>query len=115
MIQKKQNHSKAKIKTKEIQSKLIDLKQNFKTQLSVLQNDINNAHQTYKLIKDSIIPLKQEIQTNIESYNSYSQITPQDSIKNLNDLISYEMMLLDEINKYFSGYGQSIYFTQGSL
>jgi len=106
---------KAKLKAQEIQSSLLDIKQTFKTKTTMLQNNIDNSKQTYKIIKDTIIPLKEEVQNNIESYNSFSQITPENTIKNLNDVIKYELMLLDEIKKYFTSYSKSIYFTQGKI
>ena len=111
----KTNALKARLKSQEIKNNLTNLSQTFNTQVLMYQNDIDNSKQRYNIIKNTIIPLKQEVQTNIESYNSFSQITPQDAIKNLNDLISYEMMLLDEIKKQFTSYSKSIYFTQGNI
>lgn len=106
---------KAKLKSQEIQSSLLNVKQTFKTNISMLQNNLNNSKETYKIIKETIIPLKEEVQRNLESYNSFSQIKPENTIKSLNDVISYELMLLDEIKKYFTSYSKSIYFTQGKI
>ncbi len=107
------NSLKAKLKAKEVESSLINLKQKFKTTTLMLQNDMNNAIETYRIIEETIIPLKEEVQKNIEAYNSFNLVKPQDTINNLNEVIAYEMMLLDEIKKYFTSYSKSIYFTQG--
>jgi hypothetical protein len=105
---------KAKLKAKEIQSSFKNLKQKFKTASLMFQNDMDNAIETYKIIEQTIIPLKEEVQKNIEAYNSFNLIKPQDTINNLNEVIAYEMMLLDEIKKYFTAYSKSLYFTQGN-
>lgn len=109
------NALKAKLKAKEIDIMLNDVTQSFKTSISILQNDLNNAISTYTIIKDTILPLKEGVQINIESYNRFSQSTPQNTIKNLNDVIKYELMLLDEIKKYFTAYSKSVYFTKGKI
>ncbi|MGB3750937.1 MAG: TolC family protein [Arcobacteraceae bacterium] len=109
------NALKAKLKANEINGILNDLENSFKTSVSILQNDLNNSISTYKIIKGTILPLKGEVQENIESYNRFSQITPQDTIKNLNDVIKYELMLLDEMKKYFTAYSKSLYFTEGKI
>lgn len=101
---------KAKIKAKEIANKLEDVKQNFKTELRILQNNINNAYYKYELIKNSIIPLKIKMQRNIENYNSLQGIKPQMAIKNLNELITYELKSYDHLKEYFSNYSKSKYY-----
>ncbi len=104
---------KAKIKTKKIKDNLKTLKQKFKISLDILQENINTTYLTYNLLKKTIIPLKNKVQENLETYNSFNQIKPQDNIKNLNEIISYKLQALDEMNKYFSFMSKSIYFTQG--
>jgi len=101
---------KAKLKSSEILTKLVDIKQNFKTELLVLENKMNNEFSKYELIKNTIIPLKTKIQKNIENYNSISSIKPQAAIKNLNDLISYELMQLDFIKNYYIYYSKTKYY-----
>ena len=101
---------KAKIKAKEISNKLEDVKQNFKTEVKILQNSINNAYYKYELIKNTIIPLKRKMQSNIENYNSFQGIKPQMAIKNLNELITYELKSYDHLKEYFSNYSKSKYY-----
>lgn len=101
---------KAKIKAKEINNKLEDVKQNFKTEVRILQNSINSAFYKYKLIQNNIIPLKRKMQNNIENYNSLKDIKPQMAIRNLNELISYELKSYDHLKEYFSNYSKSKYY-----
>ena len=103
---------KQKIKANEERSNLEDTKQNFKIELMSLENNINSAYSNYSLINKTIIPLKQKIQKNIENYNSFSGIKPQMAIRNLNELISYELKSYEQLKEYFSNYSKSKYYTQ---
>lgn len=100
----------AKLQANEINNKLEDIKQNFKFQVSVLQNNINNAYVNYEIIQKSIIPLKEKMQKNIENYNSLEGIRPQATIRNLNELISYELKSYDQLKEYFSNYSKFKYY-----
>lgn len=106
---------KAKQKVSEVNSRLKDLENSYKYSVLMLQNDLDNALFSYKIIKETILPLKEKIQKNIESYNRFSLTSPQKTIKNLNDVIKYELILLDEVKKYFTAYSKSQYFTQGKM
>lgn len=101
----------AKLKSSELSSKLVDIKQSFKTETQVLENQINNSFLNYELIENSIIPLKTKMQKNIENYNSFDSIKPQATIKNLNELISYELKQLDLIKDYYTYYSKTKYYT----
>ena len=107
--------AKAKLKSQEVRNNLENLKQQFRTNIKTLQNNMNNAVTTHRILKETIIPVQEGIQKNLESYNSFNQVKPQETIKSLNELISYELLLLDEIKKYFISYSKLIYFTQGKL
>lgn len=100
----------ARSRANEVSSKIQDLKQSLQTQVKVLQNNANVAYKNYTLIQKRVIPLKRKIQKNIENYNSFSQIKPQMAIRNLNELISYELKAIDEKIKYFSNYSQTKYY-----
>ena len=106
---------KAKLKSQEVMSKLDNLKQKFKISTKTLLNNIDKATKKYEILKETMIPLQKGIQQNLDSYNSFSQTSPQESIKNLNEVISYEMMLLDELKEYFISYSKLTYFKQGKL
>lgn len=102
---------KQKIKAQEEGTNLESIKQNFKTEVMILQNNINSAYTNYKTINQTIIPLKQKIQKNIENYTSLAGIKPQMAIRNLNELISYELKSYEQLKEYFSNYSKSKYFT----
>lgn len=105
----------ANLNANETNYKLEQLKHNFSLQINMLKNSLNNAYENYNLIEEQIIPLKQRIQRNIESYNSFDKIKPQESIKNLNELISYETKAIDELQKYYEAYSQLIYLTNKGM
>ena len=102
----------AKMNTNEISDKLEQLKHNFKIESQMLVNSLNTSYENYNLIQKEILPLKQKIQKNLEIYNSFNEIKPQESIKNLNELISYETKALDEVQKYYEAYSKLIYYTK---
>jgi outer membrane protein, heavy metal efflux system len=105
----------ARISANETNDKLEQLKHNFTLQIEILKNSLNSSYENYNLIEKQIIPLKQKIQKNIETYNSFDKIKPQESIKNLNELISYETKAIDELQKYYEAYSQLIYFTNKGI
>ena len=105
----------AKIDANEKNDKLEQLKHNFSIQTGMLKNSLNNSYENYQLIQKEIIPLKQKIQKNIENYNSFELIKPQESITNLNELITYETKALDELQKYYESYSQLLYFTNKGI
>jgi len=102
---------KQKIKANEESSNLEDTKQNFRIEFMSLENNINSAYKNYSIIHETIIPLKQKMQKNIENYNSLAGIKPQIAIRNLNELISYELKSYEQLKEYFSNYSKSKYYT----
>jgi outer membrane protein, heavy metal efflux system len=105
----------ANLSANETNDKLEQLKHNFSLQIGILKNTLNSAYENHNLIEKQIIPLKQKIQQNIENYNSFDKIKPQESIKNLNELISYETKAIDELQKYYEAYSQLIYLTNKGM
>jgi len=106
---------KARLQSNQMKSSFEDLNNTFLSSVLILQNDLDNAFDSYMIIKETILPLKDEVQKNIESYNKFSLTSPQTTIKNLNDVINYEQMLLDEMQNYFTAYSKALYFTQGKM
>ncbi|UTJ06617.1 TolC family protein [Arcobacter roscoffensis] len=102
---------KAKFESNKVSSKLDDTKRVLHTELKTYINSANSALVNYELIKNQIIPLKQKIQKSLENYNSFSSVKPQSLIKNLNELISFEIKALDEKFEYFSNYSKTKYYT----
>ena len=105
----------AKMNMNETNDKLEQLKHNFSMQSEILKNSLNSSYTNYYLIEEKIIPIKEKIQTNIETYTSFDKIKPQESIKNLNELISYEIKAIDELQKYYEAYSQLLYFTNKGI
>ena len=105
----------AKMNMNETNDRLEQLKHNFSMQGEILKNSLNSSYTNYYLIEEKIIPIKQKIQKNIETYNSFDKIKPQESIKNLNELISYETKAIDELQKYYEAYSALLYFTNKGI
>ena len=105
----------ARMNTNETNDKLEQLKHNFKIQSEILKNTLNTSYNNYNLIKEKIIPIQEKIQKNLEIYNSFDKVNPQESISNLNELILYETKSLDELQKYYEAYSQLIYFTNKGI
>ena len=109
------NSLKAKLGANEINDKLDSLTHTLAIQTDIYLNSLNRSAKNYKLIQKEIIPLKQKIQQNLENYNSFDMAKPQESITNLNELITYETKALDELQKYYESYSQLIYLTNRGL
>ena len=109
------NALKAKLNANETNDKLDSFIHNLSLQTNIYLNNLNQSARNYRLIQKEIIPLKQKIQENIENYNSFDMVKPQESIENLNELIKYETKALDEALKYYESYSQLIYFTNRGL
>lgn len=109
------NALKAKLNSNETNDKLDSFLHNLSLQSDIYLNNLNQSARNYRLIQKEIIPLKQKIQKNIENYNSFDMVKPQESIDNLNELITYETKALDEALKYYESYSQLIYFTNRGL
>ena len=105
----------AKMNMNETKDRLEQLKHNFSMQSEILKNSLNSSYTNYYLIEEKIIPIKEKIQKNIETYNSFDKIKPQESIKNLNELISYETKAIDELQKYYEAYSALLYFTNKGI
>jgi len=106
---------KAKFKTVELNHKVSDMKLTFKNQIKTFQQNIDDSHITYNIIKKNILPKYVELQKVIENYNSFASYKNMDSkalINNLNEIIKYELKTVDEKQKYFTALAKSIYFTR---
>ena len=109
------NALKAKLNSNETNDKLGAYLHNLSLQSDIYLNNLNQSARNYRLIQKEIIPLNKKIQENIENYNSFDMVKPQETIDNLNELINYETKALDEALKYYESYSQLIYFTNKGL
>ena len=98
------NALKAKLNSNETNHKLDSFLHNLSLQSDIYLNNLNQSARNYRLIQKEIIPLKQRIQENIENFNSFNLVKPQESIDNLNELITYETKALDEALKYYENF-----------
>ncbi|WP_152020767.1 TolC family protein [Aliarcobacter butzleri] len=109
------NRIKAKLNANETNDKLDSLLHNLSLETQIYVNNLNQNVRNYEVIQKEIIPLKQKIQKNIENNNSFEKSNPQDSIKNLNELITYELKALDEVQKYYENYSKLIYYSNKGI
>ncbi len=109
------NALKAKLNSNETNDKLDSFLHNLSLQSDIYLNNLNQSSRNYRLIQKEIIPLKQKIQESLENYNSFDMVKPQESIDNLNELITYETKALDEAQKYYESYSKLIYSTNKGL
>ncbi|MCT7560295.1 TolC family protein [Aliarcobacter butzleri] len=109
------NRIKAKLNANETNDKLDSLLHNLSLETQIYVNNLNQNVRNYEVIQKEIIPLKQKIQKNIENYNSFEKSNPQDSIKNLNELITYELKALDEVQKYYENYSKLLYYSNKGI
>lgn len=109
------NRIKAKLNANETNDKLDSLLHNLSLETQIYVNNLNQNVRNYEVIQKEIIPLKQKIQKNIENYNSFEKSNPQDSIKNLNELITYELKALYEVQKYYENYSKLLYYSNKGI
>ncbi len=103
--------AKAKEQASQVAHQLFDLKHRFNSQLKILSNNMQSAKLQYELLQKTIIPKKERIQKNIETYNALNKINPNMTIKNLNTIIDFELQSLQALEKHFTNYAKSLYFT----
>lgn len=104
---------KAKAQATREKENLEDIKRAFISDLMALNNSIDSAFLNHKQIVKTLIPLKQKIQRNLENYNTLRNLKPQMAIKNLNELISFEIEALKWQKIYFKNYAKSKYYEVG--
>lgn len=104
------NSRKAQFKTIELKNRLEDLKFEFSNKIKVLQSNMDSSFKTYKIIKNSVLPKLNQLQKTLENYNSFSKVDSTALIKNLNQIIKYEIKAINEKQKYFTSLANSTYF-----
>jgi len=105
----------AKFKALEVNHKLEDMKQNFKNQIKIYQENIDDSIITLNIINKTIIPKYKQLQKVLEKHNSsntYKMIDSKSLINNFNETIKYKLKALDLKEQYFNNLSKSIYFTK---
>ena len=105
---------KAKFKTIELNHKYEDIKKLFETKVKSLEQLMNDSKETYSVLTKKILPKFDSLEEILENYNSTNNlknINTKSIIENLNNKIKYQLMAIEEKEKYFSAYSKVKYFT----
>ncbi|HJE02647.1 MULTISPECIES: TolC family protein [Arcobacteraceae] len=109
------NKLKAKINSSEIKNKEQSQVHNLKLQNKILLNNIELSRKNLALLQEEIIPKKIKLQKVLEEFVAYSKLSFGDNLKNLNELISYELKANEELAKYFENYSELIYYSNKGI
>ncbi len=109
-IQEKQE-SKAKYKALISADKLESLKITFKSKVDLFYEQMQTAYSNYKILQNDMKGQKKYIGQNLTLHAQLGHLNSIDLIQNVNDIISLEMLALDELENYFNSYAKSLYFT----
>ncbi|WP_418187068.1 TolC family protein [Aliarcobacter lanthieri] len=105
------NKLKANLNANETNDKQKSQIHNLKLQTKIYLNNLEKSKQNYKIIQEQIIPLKQKLQKVLENSTIFEKANLEESVKNLNELLDYEMKANEELAKYFENYSELIYYS----
>ena len=105
------NKLKANLNANETNNRLDSQIHNLKIQNEIFLNNLELANRNYKLIEEQIIPKKQKIQKLLEEFVEFDKSSLEESVKNLNELIDFELKATLELEKYFENYSELIYYS----
>ena len=105
------NKLKANLNANETNNRLDSQIHNLKIQNEIFLNNLELANRNYKLIEEQIIPKKQKIQKLLEEFVEFDKSSLEESVKNLNELIDFEVKATLELEKYFENYSELIYYS----
>ena len=104
---------KSKLNAKAKKDEVEDLKNEFKSQIKTIKNNLNTSYVNYELIVKTILPMKEDILKNIENYNTFNKADLNTQIKSFNEILDYELKAIEFKEDYFTNLAKSIYYTQG--
>ena len=104
---------KSKLNARAKKDELEDLKNEFKSQIKTIKNNLITSFENYEFILKTILPMKQDILKNIENYNTFNNADLNTQIKSLNEILDYELKAIEFKENYFDNLAKSIYYTQG--
>jgi len=91
------------------------IKNNFKTEIEQLYLLAEKSKKNYQIISSKIRPLKNHIQNILETNNSRTNRSKSTAlVENINDIITLDLLALDELDKFFESYGKLKYYTEGN-
>ncbi|MBE0491708.1 MAG: TolC family protein [Sulfurospirillum sp.] len=102
---------KAKYQSSQALDVLHKTKQVFKTNFEMLQVSMATAFANYQNLLTSMVPQRNFIQESLALHNALGHNSVVDLIKNFNEIITLQLLGVDEMQKYFNAYAQSIYYT----
>lgn len=105
------NVAKAKYQSAMQEDELEKTKIEFENNFLILKQQMQKSYANYKNLSTSIIPQREYIQQNLESHNALGHANSAELLTNINEIISLEMLSLDELENYFSAYAKIKYFT----
>ncbi|MFV7789386.1 TolC family protein [Aliarcobacter lanthieri] len=105
------NKLKANLNANETNDKQKSQIHNLKLQTKIYLNNLEKSKQNYKIIQERIIPLKQKLQKVLENSTIFEKANLEESVKNLNELLDYEIKANEELAKYFENYSELIYYS----
>ena len=104
---------KSKLNARAKKDELEDLKNEFKSQVKTIKNNLITSFENYEFIVKTIMPMKQDILKNIENYSTFNNADLNTQIKSLNEILDYELKAIEFKENYFDNLAKSIYYTQG--
>lgn len=104
---------KSKLNARAKKDEFEDLKNEFKSQIKTIKNNLITSFENYELIVKTILPMKQDILKNIENYSTFNNADLNTQIKSLNEILDYELKAIEFKENYFDNLAKSIYYTQG--
>lgn len=105
------NKLKANLNANEINDRQKSQIHNLKLQNKIYLNNLEKSKKNFKIIQDRIIPLKAKLQKVLENNAIFEKANLEESVKNLNELIDYEIKANEELAKYFENYSELIYYS----
>lgn len=109
------NRLKANLSANETNEKLDSFIHNLNLQSKIFVNKLTQNKNSFNTYQEEIIPLKQKLQDVLENNIRFQEISFDESIKNINELINYEIKSLDILENYFEAYSELIYYTNKGI
>lgn len=106
---------KANLRAVQMKNKAEDLKIDFKKQIEILQQNIDDSLITYNIIIKDILPKQEELKEILKTYNSFNSFKSIDSralIQNQNEIIQSRLNAVNEKEKFFTALAKSYYFNK---
>ncbi len=105
------NKLKANLNTNETNNKEQSELHNLKLQTDIFLNNLEQAKKNYMILQNEIVPIKQSLQRILEDFIEFDKAKFEESLKNLNEQIDFELQATEVLEKYFENYSELIYYS----